>query len=120
MRDEAHRYNIFNFVYMEAPKIPSFIKNKYQFKRFSFQPRYYDAEKEKLEIRKKGIEKELKLNDEALSNSEVERRARMKLSMQDSWRNRRSKEYRKSNIRIVVIVAILVMILYVIKQKLGI
>lgn len=103
---------------MEAPKIPSFIKTKYQFKRFSFQPRYYDSEKERLEIRKKSIEAEI-IDAENLSSSSIERAARMKISMQDSWRNRRSKEYKKSNIRIVIIIAILVAILYATKQYLG-
>jgi hypothetical protein len=104
---------------MEAPRIPSFIKSKYEFKRFSFQPRYYDADKERLEIRKKTIQSELKLDNESMPSDSIERRARMKLQMQDSWRNRRSKEYRKSNLRIAFIVGILVIILYVIKQNLG-
>lgn len=103
---------------MEAPKIPSFIKSKYQFKRFGFQPRYYNAEKERLEIRKKSIESEMSDNEQQ-SGSSIERAARMKISMQDSWRNRRTREYRKSNFRIAIIVAILVIVLYVIKQNLG-
>ena len=103
---------------MEAPKIPSFIKTKYSFKRFSFQPRYYDAEKERLEIRKKSIESEFSDKNKP-NDSSIEREARMRISMQDSWRNRRSKEYKKSNLRIVLIVAILVLVLYVIKQNLG-
>lgn len=118
MSHEGIGYNIFNFVNMEAPKIPSFIKSMYQFKRFSFQPRYYNAEKENLEIRKTRIEKEV--NNDALSDDRIERHARMKFKMEDSWKNRRSIEYRKSNIRIMIIIAILVLILYVIKQKLGI
>ena len=103
---------------MDAPKIPSFIKTKYQFKRFSFQPRYYNAEKEQLEIRKKSIEAEM-LENGKLSDSSIERAARMRINMQDNWRNRRSKEYKKSNIRIVIIVAILVAVLYAVKQYLG-
>lgn len=104
---------------MEAPKIPSFIKTKYRFKRFSFQPRYYDAEKERLDVRKKNIEADLKGTGDHLSPDAIERRARMKISMQEGWRNRRGKEYRKSNLRIAFIVGILVIVLYVIKQNLG-
>lgn len=104
---------------MEAPRIPSFIKSKYEFKRFSFQPRYYDADKERLEIRKKKIQSELQLDNESMPSDSIERRARMKLQMQDNWRNRRTKEYRKSNLRIAFIVGILVIVLYVIKQNLG-
>lgn len=103
---------------MEAPKIPQFIKTKHHFKRFSFQPRHYDSEKEHLEIRKRSIEAEMSEKGK-LSDSSTDRAARMKINMQDSWRNRRSTEYKKSNIRIVLIVAILVIVLYVIKQKLG-
>ena len=104
---------------MEAPKIPSFIKTKHQFKRFSFQPRYYDAEKERLEVRKKNIEKEFESKNNSIGQSELERRARMKMQMDDIWRNRRSSDTRKSNFRIVLIVAILVAIVYAIKIKLG-
>jgi hypothetical protein len=104
---------------MEAPKIPSFIKTKYRFKRFSFQPRYYDADKERLEMRKKSIEAEVIGDGNHLSPDSIERRARMKMTMQESWRNRRSKEYRKSNLRIAFIVGILVILLYIIKQNLG-
>lgn len=104
---------------MEAPRIPSFIKTKYEFKRFSFKPRYYDADKERLEIRKKKIQSELQTDKDLMSSDSIERRARMKLQIQDNWRNRRTKEYRKSNIRIAFIVGILVIILYVIKQNLG-
>jgi hypothetical protein len=104
---------------MEAPKIPSFIKTKYQFKRFDFPTRYYNAEKERLNIRKKMIESELKINDELSDSNSIERGERMKMSMQDNWRNRRSSEYRKSNIRIALIVGIIVVVLYIIKQNLG-
>lgn len=104
---------------MEAPKIPSFIKPGYQFKRFEFPTRYYNAEKERLAIRKKMIESELKINGEQSSSSSTERTARMKMSMQDSWRNRRSSEYRKSNLRIALIVGIIVVILYIVKHNLG-
>jgi len=105
---------------MEAPKIPSFIKTRYRFKRFDFHPRYYDEEKEKLKLRKKIIENDLKGSDEVSSKDGIERHARMRMSMEDTWRSRRSSESRKSNFRIAIIVAILVAILLVIKQKLGI
>ena len=105
---------------MDAPKIPSFIKTKYRFKRFNFQPRYYNVEKERLDLRKKRIENEMKGSNESLNDDSIERHARMKLSMEDSWRSKRGSENRKSNFRIAIIVAILVAIILVIKQKLGI
>jgi hypothetical protein len=105
---------------MEAPKIPSFIKTKYQFKRFSFQPRYYDEEKEKLKLRKQHIESEIKGSSKIVNDNTIERHARMKLRMEDTWRSKRDSENRKSNFRIAIIVAILVAILLIIKQKLGV
>jgi len=105
---------------MEAPKIPSFLKTKYHFKRFNFQPRYYDPEKERLEYRKKRIEEEIKgRNESGIEESSIERRARMKMSFEDTWHNRRGRETRKSNITIAIIVVILLGITYFIKQKLG-
>jgi len=105
---------------MEAPKIPSFIKTKYQFKRFNFQPRYYDADKERLELRKKRIEKELSGNSNSLDKDLLERKERMKMSFEESWSMRRSRDHRKSNFRILIIIVILVLVLYVVKQNLGI
>ena len=66
---------------MEAPKIPSFIKTRYRFKRFDFHPRYYDEEKEKLKLRKKIIENDLKGSDEVSSKDGIERHARMRMSI---------------------------------------
>ena len=105
---------------MEAPKIPPFIKTRYEFKRFNFQPRYYDADKEKLELRKRRIENELKGNAANLEEDHIQRKERMKMGFEESWSTRRSQDYRKSNIRIMIIVAIIVLILYVVKQNLGI
>lgn len=106
---------------MEAPKIPSFLKTKYQFKRFNFTPRYYDADKERLEMRKKRIEEEIKgTKDGGMKDNAIERRARMKMSFEETWHNRRGRETRKSNLRIAIIVVILLGIAYYFKQKLGI
>ena len=61
------------------------------------------------------LEREKKQKDDP----SLERHARMRISMEDTWRNRRSRETRKSNIRVAIIVAILVGIILIIKQKLG-
>ena len=45
---------------MQAPRIPSFFKTA-ESRSFSFQPRYYDANKERREKLKKGVKTNLKL-----------------------------------------------------------
>ncbi len=105
---------------MKAPKLPSILRHNYKFKRFEFKPRYYDEEKEKLERRKRSIKSEADREQRHKDDPSLERHARMRISMEDTWRNRRSRETRKSNIRVAIIVAILVGIILIIKQNLGI
>jgi len=105
---------------MKAPKLPSFLGHNYRFKRFGFTPRYYNEEKERLEKRKRSIESEVDREQRQKDDPSLERHARMRINMEDTWRNRRSREMRKSNIRVAIIVAILVGIILIIKQKLGI
>jgi hypothetical protein len=105
---------------MNFKKIPSIIRHNYRFKRFEYKPRYYDEEKEKLERRKRMIRAEVEHENNLKDDAYLERHARMQINMEDTWRNRRSTETRKSNIRIVIIIAILVAILYAVKIKLGI
>jgi Flp pilus assembly protein TadB len=105
---------------MNFKKFPSIIRHNYQFKRFEFKPRYYDEEKENLEKRKRMIRAEMDHEENMKDDAYLERHKQMREKMEDTWRNRRSSETRKSNIRIVIIIAILVAILYVVKIKLGI
>lgn len=103
---------------MKAPRLPSMIRQQYRFKSFDFKPRYYDEEKEKLDRRKRLIKSEVKREES--DDQTVERHARMRINIEDNWANRRSRETRKSNIRIAIILAIIVSILLVVKQKMGI
>ena len=105
---------------MKAPRLPSILRHNYRFKRFDFKPRYYNEENERLERRKRSIESEVDREKMRKNDSSLERHARMRIGMEDTWRNRRSRETKKSNIRIVIIIAILVAVLYVVKTKLGI
>ena len=105
---------------MNFKKFPSVIRHNYRFKRFEYNPRYYDEEKEKLEKRKRMIHAEVEHEEKMKDDAYVERHARMRIKMEDTWRNRRSTETRKSNIRIVIIIAILVAVLFAVKVKLGI
>jgi len=105
---------------MRAPRLPSILRHNYRFKRFEFAPRYYDEEKENLERRKRSIRSEVEREMKEEEDSTIERHARMRIKMEDTWRNRRAIETRKSNIRVAIIVAILVAVILVIKQNLGI
>jgi len=105
---------------MKSPKFPSLIRQNYYFKRFEFTPRYYNEEKEKLELRKREIKLEVESEKKIKDDPTIERHARMRIGMETSWQNRRSREVKKSNIRIAVILAIIVAILFIIKNKLGI
>ena len=91
---------------MEAPKLPSFIKQN-QHRRFEYAPRFYNERKERLEeMRKKYGDQE----------------GRAKFSSQD-FRTRINSEWRSSNsrkssggtsFRLVIIVVALVLISYLI------
>ena len=105
---------------MKFKRFPSIIRHNYQFKRFDYTPRYYDEEKETLEKRKRMIRAEVEQEKKMKDDAFLERHARMRIKMEETWRNRRSTETRKSNFRIVIIIAILVAVLYAIKIKLGI
>ena len=53
---------------MQAPKTPSFFKTT-NAKTFSFKPRYYDANKERIELLKKGHKSNLKFKRNHLGNT---------------------------------------------------
>ena len=46
---------------MKAPKIPSFFKTP-NIKPFSFRPRYYNEQKERQQVSREGIKKNIKFN----------------------------------------------------------
>ena len=89
---------------MEAPKLPSIFKHRGP-KSFEFKPRYYDARKERLEELKK------KYNG---ANPPLSGSAGFRDKIQSQWHSDRSRTVQSSNIRLVVIIAILVLLTYLI------
>lgn len=86
---------------MEAPKLPSVFK-AHRAKQFEFKPRYYDERKERLEeLKKKYDGKEVRRT--TLSFRE---------KVDGKWRHERSRSVSKSNLRLLLIIAILTFITY--------
>lgn len=89
---------------MEAPKLPSFIRqNKH--KTFEFKPRYYDESKERIEeLRKKYHRKE---GEAAAVGGET-----MRAAMQHSWSGNRQGKVQSSNRRLLYIIVGLLAVTY--------
>ncbi|MBT3207699.1 MAG: hypothetical protein HN704_14155 [Bacteroidetes bacterium] len=79
------------------------------YKKFSFFPRYYDAQKEELQDRVRNIKNELEKNDKKTD----ERAPIIKGQMREYFhRANTAKIKRQSNIRLIVIIAVLFIVLY--------
>lgn len=81
---------------MSTPKLPSFIKlNRH--KRFEFTPRYYDADKERIEA----VKRRYQQSGEVSSDD-------MRVHIRERWQQtRRKNSDGKSSIRLILIAAIL-------------
>lgn len=88
---------------MEAPKLPSFIKQN-RHKSFDFKPRYYSERKERLEEIKRKYEKE-KLTPEAKSAS-------LRQDLSSSWQDARQTKVNSSNRMLMLIILALISITY--------
>lgn len=86
-----------------------FFNKKIQHKRFDYSPMYYDERKERLELKKAEYEK---LDSEELSSDE--RQAILRQNMQNTWSRSQhaSKAKSSSNIRIVILIAIILVLGY--------
>lgn len=101
---------------MKPPRIPSLFKQgKYsQNRRFHYEPRIYDEQKEKLEKRRREIERDLEREKRLGENHE----ALLRENIHDSWARRETRrQNRNSGRRLLLILAALVMILYVLFTK---
>lgn len=78
-----------------------------RYKRFSFYTRFYDERKERLELKKKQYE-------DLENATEEERKAIFREQMRDSWAMGKEREGAKlqSNIRILVLIAIILILGY--------
>lgn len=101
---------------MRAPKLPSIFKltEHNRHKRFHYEPRTFDERKERLEKKRKEIEKEL--NIERRLGKKYEEHLREKIT--DSWSRRETRrQQRNSGIRLLLILAALLILLYLIYDK---
>jgi hypothetical protein len=97
---------------MRPPRLPSVFKltEHNRHKSFNYQPRTYDERKERLEKRKKEIEKELALEKKLGTNYEEHLRERIS----DSWTRKETRRtQRNSGLRLLLILAaLLAVVLY--------
>jgi hypothetical protein len=101
---------------MKPPRIPSIFKlSEYnRHKKFNYTPRTFDEQKERLEKRKQEIEKEIAREKRLGSKYESHLRERIT----DSWsRKETRRQSRNSGIRLLLILAALILLLYLIYSK---
>ncbi|PTM03902.1 MAG: hypothetical protein DA405_09075 [Bacteroidetes bacterium] len=92
---------------MEAPKLPSFIKQN-RHKAFEFKPRYYDERQERLDKLKRKYEREKQIKK---TNGE-----HMRENLSNSWQDARQTKVNSSNrMLMVIILALLSITYYIIK-----
>ncbi len=87
---------------MEAPKLPSFIKQN-RHKSFDFKPRYYSERKERLEEIKRKYEKEL---------SPEAKNASLRQNLNSTWQDARQTKVNSSNRMLLFIILGLISITY--------
>lgn len=103
---------------MKAPRIPSFFKHaRNQPRRFNYEPRLYNEQRERIEKRKNEIEAELKYAEKLKNDPDALRR--------ESEHNRyirfqRSRQTRQSNLRLIIILIALLIGTYLMLQRLDI
>jgi hypothetical protein len=78
-------------------------------RKYNYQPRYYDERKEELERRKKRIDRELGLDENASSDMYI---PNIKGQMRKHLKVRK-KARKSSSIRMVIILAVLLLITYI-------
>lgn len=103
---------------MRAPKLPSLFRaGRQEPKRFSYRPRLYDERRERLEKRKKQIEKELKLEQRIKENPEVQK---LEYERDNYLRFERKRQSRQSNIRLIIILAALIFCTLILLRRIEI
>jgi hypothetical protein len=101
---------------MKAPRIPSIFKlgERDQHRTFSYNPRTYSEQQERLAKRRKQIEKEIANNEGLGKNYESHLRDRIS----ESWSRREMRrQKRNSSRRLLLILAVILMLLFLIYQK---
>jgi len=92
---------------MEAPKLPSFIKQN-RHKSFDFKPRYYSERQERLQVVKRKYEREKDQKDATGEN--------LRASISTTWQDSRQTKVNSSNrMLLLIIIALLGITYYIIK-----
>ena len=86
-----------------------FLNKKMRHKRFDYSPMYYDERKERLDLKKAEYEK---LDNEELSSEERQAILRQNMQNTGSRSQHASKAKSTSNIRIVILIAIILVLGY--------
>jgi len=92
---------------MYGKKLPSLFKSKGP-KQFDFKTRYYDADKERMEKRKRTIENEIKI-EQGLANEDA-RGARD--AMRTKWSSHRHQQSKAFNKKVIFIALVLGLAVY--------
>lgn len=97
---------------MRAPRLPSIFKlTDNSHKQFHYQPRTYNEQKERLEKRRKEIERDIELENRTRGDVRAESRTRIS----DSWIRRETRrQQRNSSKRVLLILAALAILVYLI------
>lgn len=95
-----------------------FSKNQYKYRKFDYQPMYYDARKEKLSLKIKSHQ--IKEGDDSKEAMEV-RKEMLRSQISSSWNTKETKtSFFESNYRSIIIIGILGLAAYYILFKLDI
>lgn len=101
---------------MKAPRLPSMFKQvRSQPRQFNFKPRVYNEDRERIKKRQKEIEAELALEEKARKNPQTQERNR---EHDNYLRFQRRKQSRQSNVRLIIILAVLLLGTYMMLQRL--
>lgn len=84
-------------------------------RQFSFKPRLYDEDRERLKKRQEEIKAELALEEKVRQNPKMQER---NLEHDNYLRFQRTKQARQSNIRLIIILAVLLFGTYLMLQRL--
>ncbi len=91
---------------MQTPRIPSFFKSKKP-DQFYFEPRYYDARKEKMKERYDRISREVNANNLEKTDTEV-----FRSNLRENWSSNRVKNTNKTSYRVLFYIVILAGLAY--------
>jgi len=96
-----------------------FSRNQYKYRKFDYQPMYYDERKEKLNLKIK--QNELKDTDDSPEAMKVRRDA-LRSQISSSWNTNNSKKttFFQANYKSIVFVGALILAIYIILFKLNI